>query len=139
MKSINFNQNIKSYAINGDENNVVKINTSDYGIFTRAKEKAKEMSSLENKATKAEEKDDLTKLADVEKEVRDLLNYIFNTDVCTPAFGNANCLSPCNGEPLFIGFFNALMQILEEDMVAETKKFNANVSKYTSQADKLTK
>jgi hypothetical protein len=139
LKSINFNQNIKSYAINGDENNVVRINTSDYGIFTRAKEKENEMSALATKASKAEEEDNLTVLKKVEQEVRDLLNYIFNADVCTPAFGNANCLSPCDGEFLFISFFDALMKILEEEMLEETQKFNDHVSKYTRHLAELTK
>lgn len=139
MESINFNQNIKTYAINGDESNVVKINTSDYGIFSRAKEKAQELASLEKMATDSESEDNLTKMEEVEKLVRNLLNYIFNADVCTPAFGNVNCLSPCDGVPMFVGFFNAFMEILQEEMLTESKKMQANVSKYTNQLPHLAK
>lgn len=36
MQSINFNSgNYKEYAINGDENRVIRINVSDVGIITR--------------------------------------------------------------------------------------------------------
>lgn len=136
LESINFNQNIKTFAINGDENNVIKLNTSDYGIFTRHKEKANELEDFEKLAVENEDK--IAEMEEAEKTVRDLLNYIFNSDVCTPAFGKTNCLSPCDGMPLFVGFLNALMGIVERDMQAENKKMEANISKYTNQLPQLT-
>lgn len=137
MKSINFNQNIKSYAINGDESNVIKLNPTDLGIFTRGEEKSGELQSLEKLAKENEDK--LAEMKDVEKETRNLLNYIFNADVCTPALGKTNCLSLCDGEPLFVGLFKSLMEIVKEEMQAENKKAEAKVSKYTSQLPELTK
>ena len=137
MKSINFNQNIKTYAINGDENNVVKLNTSDYGIFTRAEEMQTKFVELSKEATQAENESNFEKLKKVEKDVRNALDYIFNTDVCTPAFGKTNCLSPCNGSFIFMNFLEAMLEVLKEDMVQESKKFEANVSKYTKQLPQL--
>lgn len=139
LKSINFNQNIKTYAINDDENNVVKINTADIGIFARAEEEWERLEKFAQEAEQAKEVKDFNTYRKREQEIRNTINSIFNSDVCTPAFGKTYCTSPCNGEPLYIGLLTALLELVEEDITEENKKFEANVSKYTKQAQKLTK
>ena len=136
VESINFNQNLKTYAINGDESNVVKINTADYVIFDRADKAKAILAELSNRANNATTDNAFTELSEIDKEVKEQLNYVFGTDVSTPAFGTANCLSPVNGEPMFLGFFNALLQIISHDIESATKKMAEGVKKYTHQLPK---
>lgn len=131
MKSINFNSGIKTYAVNGDESNVIKVNISDINIAQRIKETEEKIDKIgveiDNGVT-AEQ------LSAYDKEIKDLINYTFGTDICTPAFGNANVFSITEeGKFLFEAFFEAFVPIITEDiqnykMVKKSEKFNSVIS-----------
>lgn len=131
MKSINFNSGIKTYAVNGDESNVIKVNISDINIAQRIKETEEKIDKIgveiDNGVT-AEQ------LSAYDKEIKALINYTFGTDICTPAFGNANVFSITEeGKFLFEAFFEAFVPIITEDiqnykMVKKTEKFNSVIS-----------
>ena len=72
VESINFNQNLKTYAINGDESNVVKINTADYGIFDRADKAKAILAELSNRANNATTDNAFTELSEIDKETSNL-------------------------------------------------------------------
>lgn len=131
MKSINFNSGIKTYAVNGDESNVIKVNISDINIAQRIKETEEKIDKIgveiDNGVT-AEQ------LSAYDKEIKDLINYTFGTDICTPAFGNTNVFSITEeGKFLFEAFFEAFVPIITEDiqnykMVKKSEKFNSVIS-----------
>lgn len=140
MQSINFDNNLKTYAVNHDESNVVKINTADYGIFDRAKKSRTIFNNLSAEASEAKNKDDeFDILAEIDKKIKQRLNYIFGADVSTPAFGEVNCLSPCNGVPMFWGFLNALLDIIKADMEDSTLQMQKNIEKYAKQLPNIVK
>ena len=119
MQSINFNIGYKEYIINNDENNKVRININDLNIPHRIEEcqsffdEMAEKYKNENRQLTAEE------LSNLDKQVREKINYAFGSDICTPAFGNINCMSPvANGKMLFEAFFEVLMPVIEADMKA---------------------
>lgn len=119
MQSINFNIGYKEYIINNDENNKVRININDLNIPHRIEEcqsffdETAEKYKNENRLLTSEE------LAEMDKLIREKINYAFGTDVCTPAFGNINCMSPVEGgKMLFEAFFEVLMPVVEADMKA---------------------
>lgn len=139
MESLNFKSALKTYAVNGDESNVIKVNTADVGIFERA---AKAKSFLEDVKNKADEvkngdgKNAIEIISELDKQVREQLNYIFGTDVSTPAFGTMNCLTFVDGVPVFVGFLNALLDEITADVTAEQKKAETNIAKYVNQVKK---
>jgi len=139
MKSLNFKSALKTYAVNGDESNVIKVNTADVGIFKRA---AKAKSFLVDVKNKAEEvkngdgKNAIEVISEFDKQVREQLNYIFGTDVSTPAFGTMNCLTFVDGVPVFVRFLNALLDEITADVTAEQKKAENNIAKYVNQVEK---
>lgn len=119
MQSINFNTGYKEYIINNDKNNKIRINISDMNIPQRAGECKSFFDEMadryknENRQMTAEE------LSDLDKQVREKINYAFGSDICTPAFGNINCMSPVEGgKMLFEAFFEVLMPVVEADMKA---------------------
>lgn len=136
MKSLNFNTNIKKYMINNDENNVISVNTADMGIFERVKKSQQLFADVQEKYKEAEKANMIEIMSELDRQVRQQINYIFGSDVCANAFGTANCISFCNGIPMFVGFLNALLIEVREDMQAEQKKSMENVEKYTSQVKK---
>lgn len=115
MKSINFNSGIKEYAVNGDENNVIRINVGDMNIAARFKENVNFFDEIEKDI---EENGSPTpeKIAEYDKLIKEKIDYIFGADVSSHAFGNTNCLSPVgNGNLLFTEFMNAFMDLIKED------------------------
>lgn len=139
MKSLNFKKNTRTYCINDDENVTVEINTSDYGIFQRAKESEAIFRDLDEQRKEAKlsgRADIITYMSELDKKVRQQLNYIFGTDVSTPAFGSMNCFSLVDGVPVFVGFLNALMGEIKNDMQASADKASKNIGKYVNQIKK---
>lgn len=133
MRSINFSTGIREYAVNGDENNTIRVNLSDLNIMKRAEEAMENAAAMQEKysgiKTPASEQ-----LAEMDAEIRKQFNYAFGTDICTPAFGQMNCLSPVgDGKPLFQAFFEAFLPLIKEDIAAmkpQKNELRPEVQKY---------
>ena len=142
MEKISFNNGYKEYKINDDENAVIRINTTDMKIIDRANEAKKNFNEIMKKYEDIENQnlpDDkvFSLVSECDRDIREQINYIFGSDVCTAAFGNANCISPCGGQPLFMNFINAIIPLIEKDIAKEQKLSAKKIEKYTSQAKKF--
>ena len=144
--SINFDEGYKEYLINDDENRVIRVDTADYGILTRA-HKANDAIQARVKdfdidigADGRALTDDDTAIAEVEALeafIRAQVDYIFDAPVSGVAFGNKNALSTRKGVMLYERFINAIMPIIEKDLEAENKASQARVDRYTKQAQQF--
>lgn len=139
MKSINFNTGIKEYAVNGDENNCIRINISDMNIAARFKECANMFDEIQADINE-NGKPSPEKLKEYDKTVKEKIDYIFGADVSSHAFGDMNCLSPVgNGTLLFSAFLNAFMDLIKEDIKAfKAESGKAAVAKYMPPEKKTT-
>lgn len=119
MQSINFNTGYKEYIINGDETTKIRINVNDLNIPNRINECQKFFDEMAEKYKNEDRQMTAEELSDLDKQVREKINYAFGSDICTPAFGNINCMSPVEGgKMLFEAFFEVLMPVVEADMKA---------------------
>lgn len=75
MKSINFDEGYKKYAINGDESRVVKIKIGDFNLLERLKSAMAEIESLKEKFRG---KTDENTMIEVDSSIRQLIDR--NTD-----------------------------------------------------------
>lgn len=90
MRSINFDDGLKSFAINGDESRVIRFNPGDLNMKVRAKEATKRISEWQAEIKDIKLNADGTPVnsdegtADVlenfDAMLRHELNYIFNAD-----------------------------------------------------------
>ena len=140
MQSINFSTTKKKYAINGDENNTIEIDVSDLNLIKRFEKATPKIDKLSEKFKNINEPT-VEQLEEADGELRELLNEVFESDVCTPAFGNVNCLSPvANGKFLFEAFVEALMSMIKQDIKATAQASKIHLeektSKYTAHLDK---
>lgn len=121
MKSINFNSGIREYAINGDESNVIRV-PLDLNIMDRMVRIGSEVAEIAKQY--ASKKPTPADFAQFDARVREKLNEAFGTDICTPAFGNINCLSPvdADGTMLFQAFFDAFLPQFKADLEAAFPK-----------------
>lgn len=120
MQSINFKSgNYKTFAINGDENNVIKINVSDIGVLTRLKKAMSEIDEIVSNIEKSDDKkvNAADFLAEQDELARNMVNDIFGSDVCTAAFGRTNVFSTDErGRPILINFMEALIPLVANEM-----------------------
>lgn len=143
MESLNFKTNIKQYAINGDESKVISVCTTDFAILDRIKRSLKSIDEIsknyENRTT--DDSDEVNELfVSADRDIRGQINSIFNSDVCTMAFGNVNCLSLCDdGSYLFENFINAIIPIIHKDVTDAQAKQSKHVEKYVTQAKRFSK
>lgn len=127
-KSIKFDTGFKEYVINDDENKKIRINVSDINILKRLEEVQKR---IEEKTEKHKDNDkQLTteEFLELDKIVREEINYAFGNDICTTAFGGMNAMSPVsNGKFLFEVFLESLIPVLQEDMKAAVQAQNIHL------------
>ena len=117
MQSINFDTGYKTYAVNGDENNVIRINVADLSIKARIKEMYARIGDLESEYRNTDKPTD-EQYAEVDKKIKAEINYAIGTDVCTPAFGLLNCMTilPDSGKSVAQSFLEALTPIIQKDI-----------------------
>ncbi len=139
MQKLVFDRGYKEYQIGDDENAVIRINTTDVGILARLNEAVKNIEQIQKKyenAEKAESTDAIQLITECDKDIREQINYIFSSDVCTVAFGEINCLSLVGGKPIFENFLEVLIPVMQADFESAQKISNEKVGKYTSQVKK---
>lgn len=141
MKSINFNTGYKEYIINDDENNKIRININDQNIPKRIQEVQTFFDEMSEKYKNEDRKLTPDEMYNLDKQVREKIDYAFGSNICSSAFGNVNCLSPVEGgKMLFEVFFEALLPEVENDIksmqTANAIHINNKVDNYITEAVK---
>lgn len=130
MKSINFKTcELTEYAINGDERNPIRINLRDVNLRRRIESAGARMDEIQQKYADLATPEDAIA---ADAEIRELLNSVFDTDVCTPAFGDTNCLTEVDDLPLFAHFFRSFGAIIAEDIKAMIPPQESKVEQYVA-------
>ncbi len=136
MKTINFDNGVREYALNGDEKNVIRVNVSDVNLMHR-------LALLENKVNEmlgGTQTEELTgeALFKLDTELKAAVNEAFGADICTPAFGAVNCLSPVSdGRTIFESFFEAFLPAIKEDIESFAKVRAEKAAAYVSAAEEF--
>ena len=137
MQSINFEiGNYKEYAINGDENNTIRIDVSDLAFVDRFKTAMSEIADYQKELESiSDPSEDI--FSDMDRRAREIVNKAFDSDVCTKVFGNKNCFSPAgNGKPVIHNFLEAFIPVVENDFKSV---FQAQQIKLEEKTDKYIK
>lgn len=137
---INFDEGLKQYTINGDENRVIKFKPTDFDMIARMKKTKKVFEKyaeeMKNKGASSEEPFEMAN--EYSEKIKEQINYMFGYDIADVVFEKGNCLSICdNDNPVFLNFFNAVFPIITQDIEETQKKLDKNVKKYTSQAEQF--
>lgn len=134
MADIRFDTGLKKFNINGatevcfaptDMNFIEKV----YSAMERLDEKQGEYKDIFATA-KDTEIFDLVRRMDA--DARAEINSIFETDICTPVFGQMNLFTVAEGLPVWANFILALIDELDGAFAEEKKKTNPRIQKYTA-------
>ena len=121
MKSINFKKNFKEYAVNGDESKIIRVKLSP-DMMNKIQDTMSEIDKFRDEINE-------NNIAEMGRKYGEIINNIFDTDICTPAFDGENPFSIVDGGKLLIeAFFEAFIPILEEDV--KSLKIRPEVQKY---------
>ena len=146
----------KRFRIDGDDNRIIELNTSDLNILPRLKEtypklmelnkQVAEMSeSTEDTSDDANSFDDpkfdnvINTLTKVDKSMREMIDYIFDSNVSEICAPSGSMYDPINGQCRFEHIISCLTNLYETDMSAELDKLSQRTNKYTSKYTKRKK
>lgn len=128
----------KRFRIDGDDNRIIELNTSDMTILNRLDEADKQLRELADKATfgLSETGDDdnadaVKELLATDKQMRAIIDYLFDapvSDVCAP---DGSMYDPFNGKYRFEHIMEILFALYEKNISEEIKKMRKNVQKHT--------
>lgn len=129
MNSINFDKGYKTYAINEDENNCIRINVADPNLKDKIELMLRELDEYK------ESKSDSAVTPDVRKEldvfVKQKLNDVFGQGFSEAVFGDMNVFAITeSGKFIYETFMEAFLPIVQADIdkaVAANKKHIADL------------
>ena len=136
MQSISFDEGYKEFAINNDENRVIRFNPKDFGILTRMEDTLSDFEALEKKLKDGNEEEFTNNLREAEKVVHEKIDSIFNANVHDIIFNHQSPISLVGGEFLFMRVIEALVPIVEKEVKYEMQRSEKRMSKYTEKYKK---
>ena len=117
----------KAFRIDGDNSRVIHLNTSDLNITVRLEEVYPKFLQLANKASaelenvdKEERNSELIGiLKNIDKEMRELLDYVFDSDVAEKTADGGSMYDPFNGKFRFEHIIEVLAGLYDTNFQQE--------------------
>ena len=135
----------KAYRLDGDNKRIILLDTSDMNILVRLEETYPEIQKLAieagerivaSKDIEDEDKSPLTDMSeilkDIDKKMREKLNYIFASDIADICEPTGNMYDPIGGEFRFEHIIDVLTTLYANNITAEFKKMQERVKKHTA-------
>lgn len=134
------------YTINGNKDNFIKLNPNDMGVITRFNAIIPNLESIEAKYVEALESIvksntedgvdfDFVKFSEildtVDKDMREVINYIFDYDVCSVCAKDGSLFDLSDGEYRYAVIVETLLNLYEDTIAEEMKKLSERMKKYT--------
>ena len=134
----------KKFRIDGDNNRILELDVNDLSIFSRLESFYEKLQKKADKASKKLEEvseegslSDATKvLQDIDKEMRELVDELFNSNVSEVCVPNGTMYSLYNGEFRFEHIIDKLASLYENNLSEEYKKVKNRINKHTQKYTK---
>lgn len=128
----------KQFRIDGDDNRIIELNTSDMTIIERLNETYPKLESLSVKVSDLSSEDvdaGVKTLKEVDNEMRDLLDYVFDSPISSVCAPDGSMYDLFNGEFRFEHIITVLLNLYEDNISKEfnsmEKRINKHTAKYT--------
>lgn len=131
----------RKFTIDGNPDNVIELNTSDFLIVDRLREAYPKLQALSEQLQAPETNENdlegtLNTLGDffkdIDKQMRELVDYIFDADVCSHCVPTGSMYDLHEGAPTYDHIITILSGLYENNLSEEVKKVNKRISKHTS-------
>lgn len=136
----------KRIRIDGDDNRILEINTSDLGVITRLKDAEQPLQELSEQAQKIaeignlEEDENFSKFAEelksIDEKMRNIIDDIFRANVSEVCGVDGSMFDPISGSTRWEIIVKAISSLYEDNIAKEieaqkTNKANKTVHKHT--------
>lgn len=134
----------KKFSINGDTSKVIELDLSDLSIINRIKDLYPTLENLQNKAgdlsiidTTKSDKEELidetaTKLKDIDIQMRDCIDKIFDYPVCKVIAPTGSMYDPVRGKFKYEHIIETLLNLYGDNLNKEINKMKNKISKHTN-------
>lgn len=139
----------KRFRIDGDDNRILELNTSDLNILSRLKETYPKLINIADTAfanlpevtSDSEDYDFIndeatntlvTALKDADNNMRELIDYIFQSNVSELCAPDGSMYDPIGGQFRFEAIISTLAALYENDISSEMSKISNRVQKHTN-------
>ena len=132
----------KRFRLDRDNNRVIELDTSDMSTIRRLEEIYPKMLTMVDEAhTKiAEDGEDVSQTLDhIDKEMRDMIDYAFNSKVADKACPDGTLYDPFNGKFRFEYIFEKLIGLYDSNLKNEYNLMRQRVNKHTAKYTKKRK
>lgn len=142
----------KRFRVDSDDNRILELNTSDLNILARLKEAYPKLIAIADNAFKdlpqvdtseevdfinsAETAELIDSLKKADSEMRELVDYIFDSNVSEVCAPSGSMYDPINGQFRFEHIINVLAALYETDVEKEMGAIAARVKKHTGKYSK---
>lgn len=136
----------KRFRFDKDNNRILELNVSDMGILSRISEAYPKLHSLQEKASKVTEGIDMdaeetidnmkevsARLTEIDKEMRELIDYMFNANVSEVVAPDGSMYDPFEGSFRFEYIIALLTKQYENNLSSEFSKMEKQLNKHTKQ------
>lgn len=128
----------KKFRINGDNDKILALNTSDMHILARLEEVYPKLDKLQEKVGKISDTnsadsdpDGITiTLRDVDNEMRELIDFVFDSNVSEVCASEGSMYDPIDGMFRFEYIMDALMKLYDTNLTLEFNKMKSRINKY---------
>lgn len=139
MKELKIATGVETYKLNDSVE--VSFNPTDaaFGekLFNAFDTLDKRQESYKAEVGKAEGKRELFDVVrKLDGEMREIINDVFEFDVCSGLFGELNVYALAEGLPLWANLLFAVMDEMDETVMREKKAMNPRIAKYTKKYHK---
>lgn len=138
----------KRFRIDGDNNKILELNTSDFGILDRLRTAYPKLQKLSDKAStmefeSKEDSDDIEDIAmiadalkDIDNEMRNIIDELFDAEVSKVCASDGTMYDLFNGKYRFEHILETIGGLYETNFNQEVNKLSNNVKKHTSKYTK---
>lgn len=131
-------QTRRKYRINGDDNLIIELNPADFGIISRYEKAIVSLNDLLEAVMTIDfmeepSADDpaIKQFEEADAKARELVNEVFNYDVCSVCAEGGSMFDLCNGKYRFEEIMVQLFQLYDDAIQKEQKKLEARIRKHT--------
>lgn len=132
MKELNFENGLQEYKV---KDCLLYFNPADpsfadriYTAFDALNEKQKKQSVDTEKLST---KETFEYLRQLDAEMREVIDGVFEQEVCKPLFGSMSLYASAGGSPVWMNFMLAIIDELDESIKREKAFHSEKLSKYT--------
>ena len=137
----------KRIRINGDYNQIIELNLTDLTILNRLDEVYPKLKSIGQEVLESDAyigaSDDAEKakifLDKADKEMRELLDYLFDYPVCAVLVPSGSLFDPISGQFRFEYIIDKLSRLYETNFTREFQRLHDKLNKHTVKYSKKNK